>query len=138
MFGAGGNLERLYFGPLFGFEINSHKFYLKAYAVYPLECYFKENYSQDELNKVVDKRNIVYIRDFDPNSYFKLESAYKIRDKFFIGIFCERLYLNGFFLDFRLIEFENRRYNFLDLRLMSGINSFSARNCFGAELILHY
>jgi len=133
--GASLDLGKSCFGPLFGVYIDKGKWSLKAMGVYSLATAYKSEYSE-EFYERHDHDDPVFIRGFDPNSWYKFSFSYSLNKSLKVGMISERFYSSGLFAeyDFKI----NPRQSLLNfkLRVISGRNFESKQNCFSAGVIM--
>ncbi|MDA3802500.1 MAG: hypothetical protein PF488_01205 [Patescibacteria group bacterium] len=85
-----------YFGPIAGFYITKDKWEIKAFGVYALNTAYKDQYSEEELSEIPQYGSPVYIRGFDPNSWYRASLEYKLTKRFTLGLQSERFYGTNF------------------------------------------
>lgn len=96
------------FGLSSGYSITKKKFNFMVFGYLSLVTVYKSEYPysiEDELLQLI-YGNHVYIKNFDPNSWYKVSISYKIFDNMRLGIIAERFYMHGLFAeyDFDFVE----------------------------------
>jgi len=97
IFGVGYSGNMYYFGPLVGFNFEKDKFKFQFLGLYATSTPYKSHYSKEK--ECVPQ---IYIRGFDPNSFYKVKLAYSLSNKVDIGILSERHYGTGLFSEYEL------------------------------------
>lgn len=95
--GIGAGAGKRYFGPLAGLRFKSGRISFDALGVYATITAFKSEYSEEYLQKYTNLNygKPIYIRGFDPNSWYRASILYSVTDNFEAGVVSERFYLTG-------------------------------------------
>jgi len=133
---AGANLDlgKLYFGPLLGIHINKERWSLRAMGVYSLATAYKSEYPEG--SQRYNHSNPVFIRGFDPNSWYKFSFSYSLNKSFRMGVISERFYASGLFIEHDLRVNSQQLLQNLRLRVALGRNFESKQNCFSAGVAM--
>ncbi|MCF7795350.1 hypothetical protein K9M50_03255 [Patescibacteria group bacterium] len=111
-------------GPTAGVYLNEGKWSLKAYGSYSLLSAYKDSYSKETLAEYerlygaygYEEEDLIYIKGFDPSSWYRLNLSYQVNNDLNLGIISERFYGTGLFSEYSL-KFKSR--NLKDFRLKS-------------------
>lgn len=95
--GAGVSFNKSYFGPLAGFSFNNKKVYFQALGLLATYTPYKSNYTSEQ--ECVPR---IYIKDFDPNSWYRIKLLYSISNHLEMGIISERFYGTGLISEYSL------------------------------------
>ena len=126
---------QMYFGPVAGIYINKDKFEFKAFGVYSIISAYKDSYSQEYANNDSSHGELIYIDDFDPNSWYRLSILYKLSKRFSLGLQSERFYGTNLLARYDLKK-SWRDLNRLYLKALSGRDFEFKHNTFFIGLVL--
>lgn len=132
--GLGGGMCKLYIGPMAGIYINQEKWSFKAMGLYSLATAYRADYSEDYII-AQGEQNVVYIRGFDPNSWYRFSAKYSLTENLKLGIISERFYSTGL-----VAEYEINRYPSagLTLKTIIGKNLEINQNCYNIGLSINF
>lgn len=92
IFGAGTSSNKKYFGPLVGLSFEKGNLYFQVLGLYSATTAYKSEYSQEYIEKYKDFGKPIYVRGFDPNSWYRIKILYSASEKFDVGLTSERFY----------------------------------------------
>jgi len=87
---------QMFVGPTGGVYITKNKLQIKAFGCYSLNTAYKDYYSEELIKKYAPLGDPVYIKDFDPNSWYFISINYQLKDRLSLGISSERFYGTNF------------------------------------------
>ena len=90
--GAGCSGNKKYFGPLIGLDFIRERWFFQALGLYSMNSAFKSHYSKEYIDQYQSWDKPIYIRGFDPNSWYKVKLLYSISHDIDIGVVSERFY----------------------------------------------
>ncbi|GEM_PF-2428836 len=134
--GAGLDLVKSCFGPLVGVYIDKGNWSLRALGVYSLTTAYKSEYSEEDLEKFGGYGDPVYIRGFDPNSWYKFFLSYSFDKNLKAGIISERFLATGLFAEYDFRIKPRPCLQNVKIRAISGRNFESKQFCSSAGVIL--
>lgn len=130
--GASFDPEKSYLGPLLGIYADKGRWSLKAMGAYSMLTAYKAEYSDEELAA----GKPIYIKGFDPNSWWKFSLSYSLSKSLAMGIISERFYSSGAFAEYTLGTWSQRSLQNLKLRLISGQNLETNQFCFSVAVLV--
>ena len=117
LLGFGSDTGKSALGPMAGVFYFRDRLNIKLLGLYGVLTPFKSEYSQEYLDKYRMYGNPVYIRGFDPNSWWRFDLAYKINENFEAGLKSERFYVSGVTAAYRITEGSQETTYFKNLKI---------------------
>jgi hypothetical protein len=127
---------QMYFGPMAGIYVSHGEWELKAFGVYAIKSAYKDHYEDESMNKYSPiYGEPVYIKGFDPNSWYKVSINYQMTKRFNLGIQSERFYGTNF-VGLYDLQTSWRDMDELYVKAMSGFDFEFKHNTFFMGLVL--
>ncbi len=126
---------QMFVGPTGGVYITKNKLQIKAFGCYSLNTAYKNYYSEELIKKYAPLGDPVYIKGFDPNSWYFISINYQLKDRLSLGISSERFYGTNFTAQYDL-KTSWRDMDKLYVKAMSGFDFEFKQNTFFMGLVL--
>lgn len=118
MAGVGLDQKKNFWGPTFGIYWQKGNLEFSARGVYSANCAFRKDYSQaeqDAVKKEYTNAEFVYIKGYDPNSWYSATLLVKNIGNFNLGLTSRRFYSTGIIVEYEPYNKSREDHNELKL-----------------------